>query len=87
MKNILNKVSRILDYVYGWGIFVCLFGGGILFVGYVIAFIVGGEFAATICSVIYERIYKCLIYVGNVVVLFGLINMYLKKQKSLTMEK
>lgn len=87
MKNVLKKISWILDYVYGWGIFICLFGGGIMFLGYVVAFIVGGELAATICSVIYKEIYMYLIYGGNVIVLFGLINMYLKKQKSLIMEK
>lgn len=84
MKKILRKVSKLLDYIYGWGIFVCLFGGGLMFFGYLAAFIIGGETAAIICEVIYKQIYGVLIYGGNIIVLLGLVNMYLKKQKALT---
>ena len=84
MKKILKVISKILDYVYGWGIFICLFVGGITFFGYVAAFIIGGETAALICNFIYKTVFKILIYVGNVIVLVGLLNMYIKNQKSLT---
>lgn len=84
MKNILNKISVVLDKIYGWGIFICLFVGGATFFGYVAAFIIGGDIAAKICDVIYNIIFKTLIYGGNVVVLLGLLNMYIKNQKSLT---
>lgn len=84
MKKILKVISKILDYVYGWGIFVCLFVGGITFFGYVAAFIIGGETAALICNFIYKTVFKILIYGGNVIVLVGLLNMYIKNQKSLT---
>ena len=84
MKKILKVISRILDYVYGWGIFICLFVGGLTFFGYVAAFIIGGETAAVICDFIYKTVFKILIYSGNVIVLVGLLNMYIKNQKSLT---
>ena len=84
MKKILKTISKILDYVYGVGIFVCLFVGGLTFFGYVAAFIIGGETAALICDFIYKTVFKILIYGGNVIVLLGLLNMYLKNQKSLT---
>jgi len=84
MKKILKVISKILDYVYGWGIFICLFVGGITFFGYVAAFIIGGETAAVICDFIYKTVFKILIYGGNVIVLVGLLNMYIKNQKSLT---
>lgn len=84
MKNILKKISIILDYIYGWGIFICLFVGGAMFFGYLMAFIIGGEIAAKICEFIYENVFTYLIYGGNIIVLLGLVNMYLKKQKSLT---
>ena len=84
MKKILKVISKILDYVYGWGIFICLFVGGLTFFGYVAAFIIGGETAAVICDFIYKTVFKILIYGGNVIVLVGLLNMYIKNQKSLT---
>ena len=84
MKKILTVISKILDCVYGWGIFICLFVGGLTFFGYVAAFIIGGETAALICDFIYKTVFKILIYGGNVLVLVGLLDMYIKNQKSLT---
>lgn len=84
MKKFIKTVTKILDFVFGLGIFICLFVGGATFFGYLAAFIIGGDIAAAICNVIYNYIFKVLIYGGNVIVLIGLLNMYLKKQKSLT---
>lgn len=86
MKKILRKISALLKVIYGWGIFVCLFVGGMTFFGYVAAFILGGEAAVMICDFIYNKIFKVLIYGGNIIVLLGLAHMYLKKQKFLSME-
>lgn len=84
MKNAIKKITVLLDHVYGWGIFICLFVGGAMFFGYLAAFIIGGNIAATICDFIYKTVFKWLIYGGNIIVLVGLFNMYLKRQKSLT---
>jgi len=84
MKKWINTVTAAIDYVYGWGIFVCLFAGGLTFFGFLAAFIVGGDAAAAICDVIYNKIFKVLIYCGNIFVLLGLLSMYLKKQLALT---
>jgi len=84
MKNMMKKLIKIIDYIYGWGIFICLFVGGLMFFGYLAAFVIGGELATQICDFIYKKIYAWLIYGGNIIVLLGLFNMYLKKQKSLT---
>ena len=59
--------------------------GGATFFGYLAAFIIGGDTATAICNFIYKVIFKNLIYGGNIIILIGLLNMYLKKQKSLTM--
>lgn len=85
MKKIMKIISKTLDYIFGWGIFVCLFVGGLTFLGYLAAFIIGGNMATMICDFIYKIIFKILIYGGNIIVLIGLLNMYIKKQKSLTM--
>lgn len=84
MKKFIQTTTKILDFVFGLGIFICLFVGGATFFGYVAAFIIGGDVAAQICDVIYNHIFKVLIYGGNVIVLIGLLNMYLKRQKSLS---
>lgn len=84
MKKILTVLTKILDKIYSIGILVCLFGGGLTFFGFLAAFIIGGETATEICVYIQNQIFKWLIYGGNVIICLGLVNMYLKKQKSLT---
>ena len=84
MKKFLLTVSKILDVIYGWGILICLFVGGLTFFGFLAAFFIGGETAAAICTFIHKQVFGVLIYGGNIIVLLGLLNMYIKKQKSLT---
>lgn len=84
MKTFLKKLIAILDKVYGYGIVACLFVGGFMFLGFLAAFIIGGETATTICVFVQKKVFGVLIYGGNIIVCLGLLNMYLKKQKSLT---
>lgn len=84
MKNFVKKLIQIIDVIYGWGILIALFVGGLTFFGFLAAFFIGGETATEICTFIHKTIFKWLIYGGNIIVLLGLLNMYLKKQKSLT---
>lgn len=84
MKKFLQGLMKFLDFIYGWGILICLFVGGLTFFGFVVAFIVGGDAAANICDFIHKTIFKWLIFGGNIIVLLGLLDMYLKKQKALT---
>lgn len=79
-----KKLSALLSSAYGVGIFICLFMGGATFPAYLAAFILGGEMAAAICDFLYNVVFKILIYSGNVIILVGLADMYLKKQKALT---
>ena len=84
MKKVLNKISKILDYIYGIGIFIALFVGGLTFIGFIIAFLIGGQTATEICTFIYKKIFAYLIYGGSVVILLGLVNIYIKNQKILS---
>ena len=87
MKAFLKKVSDILKLIFGYGIMICLFAGGLTFFGYVAALIIGGNTAAVICAFIYKEIIPVIIYVSVVMVLLGLIAMYLAGEKALTPEK
>ena len=55
MKETCKKISAKLRIVFGWGILLCLFAGGLTFFGYLAALIVGGEAAALICTFIYKQ--------------------------------
>ena len=84
MKEMCKKISAKLRIVFGWGILLCLFAGGLTFFGYLTALCIGGETAAAICFVLYKKILPVIIYATSCLVLFGLVSMYLAGEKSLT---
>ena len=87
MKNVCKKIASVLRVIFGYGIMVCLFAGGLTFFGYVAALIIGGDTAATICEVIYKDIIPIIIKTSTILVLLGLVTMYLNGEKALTSNK
>lgn len=87
MKSFFKKISNVLRTVFGYGIMLCLFAGGLTFFGYVAALIIGGDLAAQICTVIYKGIIPVIIYTSTVLVLLGLLVMYLNGEVALTSNK
>ncbi len=84
MKQVCQKISAFLKTVFGWGVFVCLIGGGLTFFGYLVALIVGGEHAALVCTVLYKNVIPVLVYASTILVLLGLVAMYLSGEMALT---
>ena len=87
MKKIIEKTSNFLESVFGYGILICLFAGGLTFFGYVAALIIGGNTAALICEFIYKSFFPVIIKLSTIMVLLGLFVMYLKGEKALTLAK
>ena len=87
MKEFCKKLSNMIKTVFGYGIMLCLFVGGLTFFGYVAALIIGGDTAALICNFIYKRIVPVIIYASVIMVLLGLVAMYLNGEVALTPEK
>ncbi len=87
MKKFCKKLSDILKTVFGYGIMITLFAGGLTFFGYVAALFIGGDVATAICTFIYKEIIPVIIYVSVIMVLLGLLAMYLAGEKALTPEK
>lgn len=87
MKAFFKRVSDVLKFIFGYGIMVCLFAGGLTFFGYVAALIIGGNTASVICAFIYKEIIPVIIYTSVVMVLLGLAAMYMAGEKALTPEK
>ena len=87
MKDICKKISTVLSMVFGYGIMIVLFAGGLIFFGYVVALIIGGSTGALISSFIYKNIIPFIIYASNILVLLGLVVMYLNNELTLTFGK
>ena len=87
MKEIAKKISSVLRTIFGYGIMLCLFAGGLTFFGYLAAMIIGGETATDICTFIYKEVIPIIIYASTVFVLIGLAVMYLNGETALTSRK
>jgi len=80
----MKKFTEICKSVFGYGIMITLFAGGLTFFAYLVALIVGGDTAALICEVTYKQVTPVIVRVSTVMILLGLVCMYLSGEKSLT---
>lgn len=87
MKEKMKKLSDICKIIFGYGIMIVLFAGGLTFFGYLAALIIGGDSAASICDFIYNQFIPKMVYASTVLILFGLFSMYLAREKALTPDK
>ena len=87
MKETMKKISKVCKLIFGYGIMITLFAGGLTFFGYLAAMVIGGETATAICVFIYKQIFPIIIYAANILVLFGLLSMYLGGEMALTTDK
>ena len=87
MKEVCKKISQVLRTIFGYGIMICLFAGGLTFFGYLAALIIGGETATAICVFIYKTIIPIIIKTSTSLVLLGLLVMYLNGELALTSDK
>lgn len=84
MKEKMKKVSEVCKMIFGYGIMIMLFAGGMTFFGYVAALVIGGDTAAVICEWIYKKVIPVIVYSTSCLVLFGLVSMYLGGEMALT---
>ena len=87
MKNVCKKIASVLKTIFGYGVMIALFGGGLTFFGYVAALIIGGDTAAIICDFIKNSVLPVIIYISTIMVLLGLVAMYLNGETALTPDK
>lgn len=87
MKVIMKKISDVCKLIFGYGIMIVLFAGGLTFFGYVFALIVGGELSVTICTFIYKEFIPIIIYASTILVLFGLLSMYIAGEIALAPDR
>lgn len=87
MKEIFKKIADVFRVIFGYGIMITLFVGGLTFFGYLVALVIGGDTATAICVFIYEKVVPIMIYVTTSMVLLGLVTMYLSGETALSVEK
>ncbi len=83
----MKKIVSVCKHIFGYGILITLFAGASLFLGFLLALILGGSPATAICTFLYKKCVPILVIVTTCLVLFGILTMYLSGEKSLTPEK
>ena len=84
MKDKMKRLSDVFKTIFGYGIMIVLFAGGLTFFGYVAALIIGGDTASAICTWIYDKMIAAIVYASTLLIIFGLLTMYMAGEKALT---
>ena len=82
-----NKIYKFLNNVYGVLMSVSFFAGFLPLIPFIVAIIVGGDFAAKTCVFLYKQYYPCVIIVGCSAIIVGLVAMYIGKLEGLSVKK
>lgn len=80
----MKKFTEICKLIFGYGIMLTLFAGGLTFFAYLIALVIGGDTAALICEVTYKQVIPVIVKISTSMILLGLGTMYMSGEKSLT---
>ena len=79
-----EKIVKILSTIFGYGIMITLFAGGLSFFGYMAALCIGGETATKICTFIYKQYFPIVFIVTALLILLGLIRIYISGEHTFT---
>lgn len=86
-KSVCKKISDFLRHIFGWGIYIALFAGGLTFFGFVAALIIGGDTGNAISIFISKQVFPWIIRLSTIMVVLGLVIMYLGGEVALTSGK
>ena len=78
MSDIRKKIVTVIEYIIGISLSVCLFVGGLGFIGYMVAFCLGGDAAVAICDWLSKVFYKALIILATSTTLFSFVLLYVR---------
>ncbi len=81
-----EKLYNLFNKLYGITMTVAFFAGIVPLVLFVVAMIIGGSAGETIAVFLYKQVYPWVIALASVSILFGLIAMYIKKEKGLSVD-
>lgn len=78
MTKTCQTIVTVLEWIIGIALALCLFLGGLGFIGFVAAFIAGGDTAANICTFLSKTYYVYLIKASTITTLACFVLQYFK---------
>ena len=81
-----NKLYTVLNKIYGFSMIFAFFLGFLPVIPFVIAILIGGSMGESISLFMYNKVYPIAFVMASVAVVVGLIAMYIRGEKSLSVE-
>ena len=82
----MKKIADVLLNIFAVGILICLFAGGLSFIGYIIAMFLGTDIAQNFCKFIFKGYLPWVIRCTSIFAGIGLLGMYFNKKKALSFD-
>lgn len=80
-----QKFIDMLNKIFGFGIYVVLFAGGLAFFGFLIAIMIGGANGESLAKAINIKYFPLIIQISSATIGVGLISMYLGNEQALSL--
>ena len=80
-----EKIAKILNTIFGWGVFLASIAGGLAFFGFLAAIIIGGSSATALSVFIQKQYFPIVIRIASAIILVGLVGMYFGKMEALSL--
>lgn len=81
-----DKIYNLLNKIYGLVMVFAFFTGFIPVIPFIVAIVVGGTIGENIVLYMYEKVYPVAFVAASVSVITGLIAMYIRGKKSMSVE-
>ena len=81
-KSKWQKFTDVLATIFGYVILAVLIAGGLSFLAFLVAFIIGGDTAAAITAFVNKKFYPVLVIISTVSLLFAMLIFYLRGDMS-----
>lgn len=81
-----KKIEYIIESVFSLSLIIAILGGGIIFLMFIVALIMGGSTGEMIAVNASEKVMPYFIRAASISILAGLIYVYMNKQHALTMK-
>ena len=82
-----EKIFKVFNTIYGILMTISFFGGVLPLLPFIVCLCVGGQFAETVSTFLYNDYYPWVILAGSIAIVFGLIAMYIGKLEGLSIKK
>lgn len=80
-----NKIENILEFIFSISLIIAILGGGVIFIMFVLALIIGGDRGGALAVNASKTIMPYFIRLSAIAVFSGLIRIYIKGEHELSM--